>query len=156
MTTLPAAKRRPRGGLKYWLGGGIVLGALLYLVIGHLGDNLVFYVTPTEYFANLGRYQGHLLRLGGLVEPGTVHYDPKTQQLRFRMTDGVTQVTVRYRGGVPSMFMPDRGVVVQGRMVPGSHTFLGTQLLVKHSQNYRPPRPGQTSNYGYLLRSTQP
>lgn len=125
--------------LKFVIGGGIILAALAYMVFGVLGQNLVFFITPSQYFQDPTRYQGHLIRLGGLVEPGSVHFNPQTLNLSFVLTDGVKKLLVLYRGNPPAMFKPDQGVVVQGRFNGG--TFLGDDLLIKHSGNYAPPPP---------------
>lgn len=128
---------------KYLVGFLVVLGAIGYLVWGGLGKNLVYFITPSEYMQNPGKYTGKLIRLGGLVEAGTVQYNPKTMQLRFVMTDGITKVPVHYEGAVPDMFGANRGVVVQGKF--GGRTFEGDELLVKHNANYTPPPKGDTS-----------
>lgn len=128
--------------LKYVLGLVVILGALGYMLFGGLGRNLVYFLTPTEYFQDQARYQGRPVRLGGLVKPGTVRYDKDRLELRFILTDGVKEVPVLHRGTPPGMFKEGQGVVVEGRFQEG--VFQGRELLVKHSEDYRPPKAGYT------------
>jgi len=128
--------------VKHLLGLLVVLGALGYMVFGGLGRNLVYFLTPSEYLENQARYQNRPVRLGGLVEPGSVHYDKDTLTLRFVLTDGVARVNVVHRGTPPALFKEGQGVVVEGRFQEG--VFQGNNLLVKHSENYQPLRAGYT------------
>jgi len=127
---------------KYLLGLIVILGALAYLVFGGLGQNLVYFLTPSEYLENQAKYQNRPVRLGGLVKPGTVQYDKDRLELRFVLTDGVAEVPVLHKGTPPGMFKEGQGVVVEGRFQDG--VFQGTNLLVKHSENYQPPKAGWT------------
>ncbi|MDT7921379.1 MAG: cytochrome c maturation protein CcmE [Thermus sp.] len=127
---------------KYLLGLIVILGALAYLVFGGLGQNLVYFLTPSEYLENQLKYQNRPVRLGGLVKPGTVQYDKDRLELRFVLTDGVAEVPVLHKGTPPGMFKEGQGVVVEGRFQDG--VFQGTNLLVKHSENYQPPKAGWT------------
>lgn len=86
---------------KYLIGLGVILGALAYLIFGGLGQNLVYFLTPSEYLQDQGRYQNRPVRLGGLVKQGTVHYDKDQLELRFILTDGVAEVPVVHKGTPP-------------------------------------------------------
>ena len=127
---------------KYLLGILVILGALGYMVFGGLGRNLVYLLTPSEYLHDQDRYQNRPVRLGGLVKPGTVQYDKDRLELRFVLTDGVAEVPVLHKGTPPGMFKEGQGVVVEGRFQEG--VFQGTNLLVKHSETYQPPKEGWT------------
>ncbi len=128
--------------LKYILGLAVILGALGYMLFGGLGRNLVYFLTPTEYFQDQARYQNRPVRLGGLVKAGTVQYDKDRLELRFILTDGVQEVPVLHRGTPPGMFKEGQGVVVEGRFQDG--VFQGRELLVKHSEAYQAPKEGWT------------
>lgn len=126
---------------KYVLGGGVVVGAFLYLILVGLGQNLVYFVTPTEYAEAPARYARKTVRLGGLVKPGSVTYEPATTELRFVLTDQVVEVPVEHRGTPPALFKEGQGVVVEGRF--DGQLFRSHTLLVKHSETYQPPADGQ-------------
>lgn len=128
---------------KYILGMAVVAGALVYLIFGGLGQNLVYFITPSEYFQQVDRYQNRAVRLGGLVKPGSLSYDPKTLELRFIVTDGVKEIPIRSSGTTPpALFGENRGVVVEGRFE--GQTFVSQNLLVKHSETYQAPKEGWT------------
>lgn len=86
---------------KYIVGLVVVAGALAYLIFGGLGQNLVYFITPSEYFQQVERYQNRAVRLGGLVKPGTLEYNPQTLELRFVVTDGVKEIPIRSSGTTP-------------------------------------------------------
>ncbi len=127
---------------KYLIGALVILGALGYLIFGGLSQSLTYFITPSEYFQNPGKYAGKRVRLGGLVKPGTVRFDRDTLELRFVLTDGVAEVPVEHRGTPPALFKERQGVVVEGRFK--GKTFVGDTLLVKHSETYQPPKEGYT------------
>jgi len=107
----------------------IVAGSLGWIAFKGLSGNLVYFMTPTE------------LRLGGLVDPGSVQQDGVTY--RFIVSDGTSRITIVDTAGVPALFAAGKGVVVEGTL--GSDgAFHADTVLVKHSDNYRPPAPGQT------------
>lgn len=148
-SALPAARRRRRNPLPYiaaLLALAAVVGVLLW---GSLQKSLEFFVTPSEYQAQQSTLAGRSLRLGGLVK--AEKYDPATLQLHFTITDGNASYPVSYRGAVPDLFKENQGVVVRGHFENG--TFLGQELLVKHSEEYHPPKtPGDVKK---LLEDTK-
>ncbi|MGE5750468.1 MAG: cytochrome c maturation protein CcmE, partial [Gemmatimonas sp.] len=94
------------------------------------------------------------VRLGGQVKPGSMQWDAKTLDLRFTVTDGVKDIAVRSTGSPPQMFREGMGVVVEGRVVPGG-MFQATNLMVKHSNEYRAPKPGEEAHEKYKTLITQ-
>ncbi|WP_018466463.1 cytochrome c maturation protein CcmE [Calidithermus timidus] len=127
---------------KHIIGIVVVVGALAYLIFGGLGRNLVYFYTPSECLQNQATCQSRQVRLGGLVKAGTVSYDKDTLDLRFVVTDGVSEFPVQAKGTPPALFGENRGVVVEGRFQGG--TFVSTNLLVKHSEGYQAPKEGYT------------
>ncbi len=140
---------------KYLIALAVVAGALAYLVFGGLGQNLVYFITPSEYYQQVERYQNRPVRLGGLVKPGTLEYNPQTLELRFVVTDGVKEVPVRSSGATPpALFGENRGVVVEGRFQ--GEAFVSQNLLVKHSETYQAPKEGWTpEEVRKLIEGTQ-
>jgi cytochrome c-type biogenesis protein CcmE len=97
------------------------------------------------------------VRLGGLVVPGSVSWNAKELDLRFRVTDGTSEVAVRASGAPQQMFRPGIGVVVEGRY--GSDQVFGaTNLMVKHSNEYRSPDSAHTATdmYKTLIKESAP
>lgn len=98
-------------------------------------SSVVFFVAPSEIAAS-GERQGKSLRLGGLVEDGSVR---KTgNEVRFRVTDGKAAVEVHYVGILPDLFREGQGVVAEGRL-DGDRVFEASQVLAKHDERYMPP-----------------
>ena len=93
------------------------------------------------------------IRLGGQVVPGSVQWNAEAVDLRFSVTDGNRVIPVHSRGAPPQMFRGGIGVVVEGRY-GRSGTFESTNLMVKHSNEYRAPKAGERPHdmYTYLLK----
>ena len=133
--------------------GVVVLGVAGFMIYKALNSSLVYFVLPNEYAKDPQGFAGRRIRLGGLVEPGTVHFNDKTLQLHFVITDSIKSYPVEYQGAPPDLFKANQGVVVEGRFKNG--TFDGSQLLVKHSSNYKPPKPGQPIDVNMLKKTLQ-
>jgi cytochrome c-type biogenesis protein CcmE len=124
--------------------GTIVLGAFGYLLFGGLESNVVYFLTPQELLARGERAYGVPVRLGGQVAPGSVQWDAKALDLRFKVIDasGSDAVVVHSRGAPPQMFRDGMGVVVEGEYGRDG-VFQSKHLMIRHSEEYRAPAPGQ-------------
>ena len=133
----------------------VVLGAFAWLLYGNLDKNIVFFLTPQELLAKGADGYEVPVRLGGQVKPGSVQWDAKTLDLRFVITDGTAEIATRSKGAPPQMFRDGMGVVVEGRYERGG-IFQATNLLVKHSNEYRPPKAGEKPQdmYKTLIKGT--
>ena len=144
------------------LGAVIVLGALGYFAFGGLGESLVYFWTPSELLAKGEAAYGTSVRLGGMVEPGSVDWDADATRLEFRLVDENCAVDVRSVGVPPQMFLEAAerdapiGAVVEGRMAADG-VFQATNLMVKHSEEYRAPEHPERSEEYYrdLFRDQQ-
>jgi cytochrome c-type biogenesis protein CcmE len=124
------------------IGGAVVIvGAFAYLLYGGIDKNVVYFLTPHELLAKGTRGVGVPMRLGGQVKPGSVQWNDSTLALRFIVTDGTSEVAVSSRGAPPQMFRDGMGVVLEGRYRADGE-FACTNLMIKHSNEYRPPKPG--------------
>ncbi|HEX6939572.1 MAG TPA: cytochrome c maturation protein CcmE [Longimicrobiales bacterium] len=144
-----------RGGRRLGLAVGLVviLGGFAYLLYGGIGDNLVYFLTPTELVEKGEAAYDTPVRLGGQVAPGSVVWDAEALDLRFKITDGAQTLDVHSTGAPPQMFRDGIGVVVEGRYTRAG-VFESTNLMVKHSNEYRPPPEGHAPEemYRTLLR----
>lgn len=122
------------------LAAAVVVAALIYLIVGGIRGAVVFYITPEELLAQGAAAQGKSLRVGGQVQPGSRRWDPATQQLRFMLTDGGAAIAVRHQGAPPGLFTEGQGAIVEGTL-GGDGTFLARSIIVKHSEEYKPPTP---------------
>jgi cytochrome c-type biogenesis protein CcmE len=121
---------------KFVGGGLVILGALGYMIYAGLTQSVVYFVTPSELQA--APVAGKAYRLGGLVAPGSVSWDARALDLRFTLTDGRASVPVRHKGTAPDLFGEGRGAVVEGSWTADGY-FQASQILAKHSEEYRAP-----------------
>jgi cytochrome c-type biogenesis protein CcmE len=124
-------------------------------MFGGLQKNVVFFLTPKELLAKGSDGIGVPVRLGGQVKPGSTKWDAKTLDLRFTVTDGAKEVPVKSTGAPPQMFRDGMGVIVEGSFQSG--VFQATNLMVKHSNEYRAPKPGEEAHEKYktLIKASQ-
>ncbi len=118
----------------------LIAGSLAWVGTRALSGSLVYYVTPTELLQQAPP-AGERLRLGGRVVPGSVH--DVQDGVDFVVTDGTTRMTVVHTGGTPGLFRTGIGVVLEGTY-GADGAFHSDTMLVKHSEEYRPPAPGAT------------
>jgi cytochrome c-type biogenesis protein CcmE len=78
---------------------------------------------------------GERIRLGGLVEPCSVHASGST--IRFLMADTTTTMTVVTSSGVPQDFRGGAGAVAEGSYERDG-VFHADDILVKHDDSYTP------------------
>ena len=77
------------------------------------------------------------VRLGGMVQQGSLKTDPDGVTIRFVVGDGKATVPVRFAGIVPSLFVEGSGVVAEGKL-RADGTFVADNLLAKHDEKYVP------------------
>ena len=115
-----------------------VLAAVLLAMWG-LKDRAAYFYTPADVAAGRAA-QGKAVRLGGMVETGSVSREGDGVTIRFVVTDGDARTRVTYRGIVPDLFREGSGVVAEGRM--RGATFVADTILAKHDERYMPPQLG--------------
>lgn len=121
----------------------IVLSGFGYLIKGGISSNLVFFLTPGELLAQGAEAVDEPVRLGGQVVPGSVSWNPQDIDLRFRLQDeNGKSIEVHASKAPPQMFTEGIGVVVEGKLTAAG-VFESHNLMVKHSNEYRPPAEGE-------------
>ncbi|HLO78530.1 MAG TPA: cytochrome c maturation protein CcmE [Magnetospirillum sp.] len=115
--------------------GLLAVGAAAALVLTALRQDIVFFFSPTEIVEAKVPTEGRRIRLGGLVEQGSVAKEGAT--VRFRVTDGAHVVPVVFSGLLPDLFREGQGVVTEGKMGRDG-VFLAAEVLAKHDENYMP------------------
>lgn len=135
---------------------GIAGAALAYIAFGGIENNLVYYWDVAELVAKGKAAEGATVRLGGVVQKGSIDWNTSTLDLKFKVgmqpdAGAVPQVVVKASGAPPQMFREGIGVVVEGRY-DGSQ-FNAERVMVKHSNEYRPPTPGEDPREVYKTLS---
>ena len=115
-----------------------VLIAVLLAMWG-LKDRASYFYTPADIAAGKAR-PGQPIRLGGMVERGSIQRQPDGVSIRFTVTDGKADTPVVFRGIAPDLFREGSGAVAEGRMQGG--TFVADTILAKHDERYMPPELG--------------
>ncbi|OYV74159.1 MAG: hypothetical protein B7Z74_02740 [Deltaproteobacteria bacterium 21-66-5] len=135
----------------------VLVATFGWLLYGGLNKNVVFFLTPKELLAKGADGYDMPVRLGGMVKPGSVQWDEKTMHLQFEVSDDSATVAVHEVGAPPQMFQPGMGVVVEGKF-GRDNVFQATNLMVKHSNEYHPPTPGEKPEemYRTLIKGSTP
>jgi cytochrome c-type biogenesis protein CcmE len=115
-------------------GLGAVLALAVGLILFALRDQIVFFYSPSE-IKEKAVAAGVPVRLGGLVKVNSCTKANGTTS--FVVTDGATELDVRFDGIVPDLFRSGQGVIAEGAMAADG-TFAATNILAKHDENYMP------------------
>ncbi len=113
---------------------GVVAGAAA-LALYALGDNIVFFYSPSEIIQK-NVQSGARMRVGGLVALGSV-VKAAGDRLDFSITDGANQIEVSYTGLPPDLFREGQGVVAEGVLETAGRLRAET-ILAKHDERYMP------------------
>ena len=116
-----------------------VVAAVLLAMWG-LKDRAAYFYTPAEIAAGKAEV-GKPIRLGGMVEQGSIVHAKDGVTVSFSIGDGEARVPVVFRGIVPDLFREGSGAVAEGRMTAGG-TFVADNILAKHDERYMPPELG--------------
>lgn len=112
------------------------------LAMWGLKDRASYFYTPADIAAGKA-IEGQGMRLGGMVEKGSLRREADGVTIRFLVTDGKAETPVVFRGIVPDLFREGSGAVAEGRLEHG--TFVADNILAKHDERYMPPELGNLS-----------
>ena len=113
-----------------------------YLGIKAFNENLLYFYTPSD-ISNGKAPVGKSFRVGGLVEKDSVKR--QDMMVSFVVTDNNESVEVNFEGILPDLFREGQGVVATGSVLTNCvrwtcrTTFIATEVLAKHDENYMPP-----------------
>jgi cytochrome c-type biogenesis protein CcmE len=132
VTVRPKPKR-----LRYIVAGGLCAAAVVFLLVGGLSRNIVYFRTVSEAVEahqqspdNDGR-----LRMAGAVVTGSVVR--RDGGVAFQVTEGGSTASVFHRGDPPELFKDGAPVVCEGRW--DGDSFASDRIMIKHGSEYRPP-----------------
>jgi cytochrome c-type biogenesis protein CcmE len=114
-----------------------ILSITAALILYALRQNISLFYTPTQAVAGEAPQQ-HVIRVGGMVEKGSIIRSKKSLAVQFKITDFNQTIIVTYTGILPDLFREDQGVVTEGKLIDNQH-FRASQVLAKHDANYMPP-----------------
>ena len=137
---------------KFLIGGAVIVVALGYMIYAGVTQSAVYFVTPSELRA--APVTGKAYRVGGMVEKDSLKWDAKTLDLSFALSDGRASIPVRHHGTAPDLFGEGRGAVVEGTWTSDGH-FKASQILAKHSEEYKAPHDPDRAGYKELMKTLQ-
>jgi len=116
-----------------------------WIAVSNMGENLVYYWKPSEMLAQGSLAYEATIRLGGVVVPGSVHWDEAETSLTFELADThqpeAKKVKVESSQQPPQLFREGIGVVLEGTFQK-RQVFVASRLMVNHSNEYRAPHDG--------------
>ncbi|OHV64323.1 cytochrome c biogenesis protein CcmE [Mesorhizobium sp. LCM 4577] len=126
---------RKQKRLSVIVAGLAFLGAASGLTFYALGQKASYFYMPAE-LATASLQPGQRIRLGGLVESGTVMRG-NGATVAFSVTDTQKSVKVTYTGILPDLFREGQGVITEGAFGPDG-VFVADSVLAKHDERYMP------------------
>ena len=127
--------KRKTQRLYFILLGGLAVATGIALVLAAFEDSIVFFYSPSD-LSQQTINPGQRIRIGGLVEAGSVIKDGDT--VTFKVTDTAETLSISYRGILPDLFREGQGIVAEGALL-ASGVFQASDVLAKHDENYMPP-----------------
>lgn len=112
-----------------------LIGAAL-LATWALRNQASYFYVPSAFAASPPE-PGREVRLGGMVEPGSIKPLADRVSISFVLADGKARVPVRFTGIVPDLFKEGSGAVAEGQLGQDG-TFVAARVLAKHDENYVP------------------
>lgn len=112
-----------------------LIGAAL-LAAWALRNQASYFYVPSELVAEPSA-TGQAIRLGGMVEAGSLETAADGVTVTFLVGDGDATIPVTYTGILPDLFVEASGVVAEGAL-NADGVFVADNLLAKHDENYVP------------------
>lgn len=118
------------------IGGALgFLGLATALTFYALGQKASYFYMPAD-LQQATVPPGERIRLGGLVEEGTIVRGQGTE-VAFSVTDKEKSVKVVFNGLLPDLFREEQGVITEGTFRPDG-VFVADSVLAKHDETYMP------------------
>ena len=116
----------------------ILIAAATLIVFGWLTigteEEEVPYVSIAELHENQDTWEQHRLRLGGLVEAGSIVHSADRLSVDFVMIQGDKGLPVHYSGLTPDLFQESVEVIIEGEFRDG--VFTADNLMTKCASRY--------------------
>ncbi|MDF1758643.1 MAG: cytochrome c maturation protein CcmE [Legionellaceae bacterium] len=114
-----------------------VLSIAIALLMYALRQNISLFYSPSQLL-NSPAQKSQLIRLGGLVVPGSVKRDTNSLLVHFEVSDNQKTISIDYQGILPDLFKEGQSIVTQGYYL-GNKEFKAVEVLAKHDEKYMPP-----------------
>ena len=127
--------------LKLLVGGVLMAGGMGYMAWLSAQQTGQYALGVAEYLHAASTYEGHGLRIGGLVPKGSWHATGNHHS--FTLVDNkdlATIVPVRFEGTMPDTFKEENMVIVAGKVGPDG-TLVASEVIPQCASKYV-PAPG--------------
>jgi cytochrome c-type biogenesis protein CcmE len=156
-----------QGRIKFFIGGGLILAAVIYLIVSATQANAEYFMTVNELKSKEVSLVGRSLRISGAVVGNTIKFDPQTMNLTFdiahvpgdnaaiemggglaavlhtAVTDPVrARLTIVYNGPKPDLMSDEAQAIVTGHLGEDG-IFYADELLLKCPTKYQEAIPSQ-------------
>ena len=156
--------------LKYFIGGGLFLIAVIFLIISATRATAEFFITVRELKETEEDLTGQNLRVSGAVIGNSIAYDSASNELQFviahipgkddeiRAAGGLSivlhqavvdphspRLMVVYQGAPPDMLRDEAQAILTGTL-DSEGVFLAEELLLKCPSKYEDAVPNQVEN----------
>ncbi|HMK08248.1 MAG TPA: cytochrome c maturation protein CcmE [Anaerolineales bacterium] len=169
MTETGKTPERSRSGArwKFWIGGLLIVAALVYLIASSTSAAAQYYLTIDELRANPAAARGRDLKISGAVDGQSIVYDPQSLTLRFSIANvpgdldsiekagglaavlhqavidpQASRLMVEYVGPKPDLLRNEAQAIVTGRLGDDG-VFHADELLLKCPTRYEDSVPKQ-------------
>ncbi len=114
---------------------GIVVLILILFIQIQLSKNIIYFYSPQE-IKQINNLPKEKIRLGGVVKEKSLK--KIGNYYSFVLTDRSTEITISYKGILPSLFVEGKSAVIEG-LLKDKNFFIADNILAKHDENYMPP-----------------
>jgi cytochrome c-type biogenesis protein CcmE len=119
----------------------VAVGGAVLLAMSAMRAQASFFYAPGDVAAK-GLPLDRAVRIGGMVRRGSLHRHADGVTIDFLVgDDSAATIPVRFTGITPDLFREGSGVIAEGRF-RADGSFLASEILAKHDENYQPPRLG--------------
>ncbi|WP_455477334.1 cytochrome c maturation protein CcmE [Bartonella sp. B41] len=125
-----------------------IMGVAAVLILYAMRNTISFFRTPSE-ITREDIFTGRSLRLGGIVEKGTIEYVGDMKVIFF-VTDNTKHEKIVFNGILPDLFREGQGVIVEGHFDKQGF-FIGTRILAKHDEIYMSKKTADKLNKRYSM-----
>ncbi len=158
-----------RGRAKFFIGGGLILAAVLYLIVSASLANAQYFLTVNELAARGTQAVGQNVRISGAVIGDTIQYDKKTLLLKFTIAHVAgsnkeidqqgglaaalhaavidptrTRLDIEYTGAVPDLLKDEAQAILTGHL-RADGVFQADDIQLKCPTKYEEALPTQAA-----------
>jgi cytochrome c-type biogenesis protein CcmE len=120
---------------KFFVGGGVILIAVAYLLYLSFGSSVSYYVTVGEFFDRSNELYDTNVRVAGKIADASIEWNADDLELMFTITEGGESLPVIYHGAQPSGFKEGSNILVEGKY-NSDGVFRASQLILKCPSKY--------------------